>query len=118
MTYRQYELYREESGGLVQAFEDAYQLILSSNLDYSGKRDVLISDLDDLINVTYEDLIAQSNAAVSQLEAVAGDFHLKTVARNILSAISTTITTSRDSAIAARVVRYYCSTNVTFTYNL
>ena len=95
----------EESTGLVEAFEAAYDQILSSNSAYEGKRDVLIAELDDLINVHFEDLVTQSDNAVSQLEAIAGDFQLKTVARDLLSTVSATIATSRDSAVAARDVR-------------
>ena len=65
----------------------------------------MITELDDLINVHFEDLISQSESAVSQLEAIAGDFHLKTVTRGILSILSASIITNRDSALAAMEVR-------------
>ena len=104
MTYRQFELYGEESSELVEAFESAYEQILLSNSAYNGKRDALITKLDDLINVHFEDVVAQSDNALSRLEAVSGEFYLKSVTRDIHLAIAAAITSSRDSALTSQEV--------------
>ena len=104
MIYGQYELYMEESTELVAAFEAAYDQILSSNSAYDDRRDALITELDNLINVRFVDLMDTLDDAQSQLNGITGEFFLKIIALDILSSISTTITNVRDSATAAQEV--------------
>ena len=104
MIYGQYELYMEESTELVEAFEAAYDQILSSNSAYDDRRDALITELDNLINVRFVDLMDTLDDAQSQLNGITGEFFLKIIALDILSSISTTITSVRDSATAAQEV--------------
>ena len=104
MIYGQYELYMEESTELVAAFEAAYDQVLSSNSAYDERRDALITELDNLINVRFVDLMDTLDDAQSQLNGITGEFFLKTIALDILSSISTTITSIRDSATAAQEV--------------
>ena len=104
MIYGQYELYMEESTELVAAFEAAYDQILSSNSAYDDRRDALITELGNLINVRFVDLMDTLDDAQSQLNGITGEFFLKTIALDILSSISTTITSVRDSATAAQEV--------------
>ena len=98
--------YREASSELVEDFEEAYEQLLLSNLAYDNIPDALITELDDLINEHFEDVLTQLGDSMSRLDAIRDEFYLKSVAWDIHSSIWSATTHNRASATTAREVGF------------
>ena len=97
-------LYRDQSSELVEGFEDAYNLILMSNSAYDEIPESLIAELDNLIDVHFDDVMDQLDDTISKLNAIPSDFFLKSIAWDIYFDILAVFSTIRDSATANREV--------------
>ena len=100
-------LYREQSTQLVESFEEAYDLILTSNSAYDDIPESLITKLDNLINVHFEDVMTQLDDAMSRLNAISSEFYLKDIALDLYADISTILTKSKDLARSESEVSIY-----------
>ena len=109
-------LYRDQSSELVEGFEDAYDLILTSNSAYDEIPESLIAELDNLINVHFDDVMDQLDDTMSQLNAIPSDFFLKRIAWDIYFDILAVFSTIRDSAMANREVSIYTSQRYLFAH--
>ena len=111
-------LYREQSTQLVESFEEAYDLILTSNSAYDDIPESLITELDNLINVHFEDVMTQLDDALSRLNAISSEFYLKDIALDLYADISTILTKSRDLARSESEVSIYIHSLFTRQANL
>ena len=98
LTSQQYTLHSDASVPLAEGFEAAYDQLVASDSAYNGIRDTLITELDDLIDVHFEDIATRLSGTLSRLDSLQNDFILKSTAWDIHSAIWDRYTSSRDSA--------------------
>ena len=97
-------MYRDASTRLVETFEAVYDQVLSSNSVYDSRKTVLITELDNLIDVHYEDVMAQLDGALSRLDALPNEFPLKSDAWGVYSALRDSATSNKASAQTAKEV--------------
>ena len=84
--------------------------MLSSNSAYDGTKDVLINELDDLIDVHFEDVITQLDDALSRLDDLPNEFSLKSDVWDIYSTLRDRATSNKASAQTAKEVIEYLMT--------
>lgn len=92
------------SADLVEEFEAAYDLLVSSNGAYENIRDGLITELDALVDAHFEDILTRLDDALSRIGTLPSSFHLKDIAVEIYSALLSAITSNQASATTARMV--------------
>ena len=97
-------MYREASTKLVEEFEAVYDQILTSNLAYDDTKEVLITELANLINVHFDNVMTRLDGALSRLDALSNDFPLKSDVWEVYSAIRDSATSRKTSAQAAQEV--------------
>ena len=97
-------MYRDASISLVEAFEAAYDQVLSSNSVYDSRKAILITELDNLIDVHFKDVMTQLDGALSRLDALSNEFSLKSDVWGVYSALRDSATSNRASAQIAKEV--------------
>ena len=120
MRHEQYVKYREASAKLVEDFEAAYDFLVSSNAVYENIRDDLITELDTLINVHFEDVLTKLDDALSRFDTLPSNFYLKDIAFEIHSALWTALTSNQVLATTARMVigPYYIKPALLFFHHV
>ena len=103
-TYQQYTLYRDISTQIVENFKSAYDSLISSNAAYNDIPDSLTTELENLININFEEVLNKLDDVEMRLDALSNEFPLKSYARDIYSGLRESYTQSKTAAESARTV--------------
>ena len=103
-THQQYTLYRDVSTELVENFKAAYDSLVSSHVAYDSIQDSLTTELENLINVNFEEVLTKLDDVETRLDGLSNEFPLENYARDIYSDLRDSCAQSKTAADSARSV--------------
>lgn len=103
-THQQYTLYRDVSTELVENFKAAYDSLVSSHVAYDSIPDSLTTELENLIDVNFEEVLTKLDDVETRLDGLSNEFPLENYARDIYSDLRDSYAQSKTAAESARSV--------------
>lgn len=103
-THQQYTLYRDVSTELVENFKATYDSLVSSHAAYDSIQDSLTTELENLIDVNFEEVLTKLDDVETRLDGLSNEFPLENYARDIYSDLRDSYAQSKTAADSARSV--------------